>query len=537
MTVSKLEFPRLDQLSGWRLRLANILLSLAAGLGCALAHPPFGIVPGMLGYALLLWLVDRAEGPHRLRAAFWYGWLAGFAYFGLGCWWVAEAFLVDARQAWMAPFAASLLPAGMGLFWGLACLLYRWIRPAHIGRVLVYAGSFALVVWLSGHVLSGFPWNLPGETWKAGGLVSQTASLVGAYGMTWLTIFLWSAFAPLAQAGARRPRLIMAGAGVATLAAMLAFGAVRLSGARVQLTDTLVRVVQPDIPQSDKWTQAAFQSIVRKYVDLSRRPYHGRAADVVIWPEGALPAAANDLFAPGTWTRAAIADALQPGQVLLIGTYRADYGVHQIPGEAYYNSLMAFTKVGGDLRFDGVYDKYRLVPFGEFLPAEPLLTRLGVKELTHVGDGFSHGPRPRPMSVPGLPVFQPLICYEGLFPGLPLRTPRAAWIVNVSNDAWFGRTSGPLQHLNLSSYRAIEEGLPLIRATPTGVSAIVDPWGRSSADQQLNPGENGVLDAPLPAALENTYFSRIGDLGAWALIVISFLTAVPVQRLLRKVRQ
>jgi apolipoprotein N-acyltransferase len=198
---------------------------------------------------------------------------------------------------------------------------------------------------------------------------------------------------------------------------------------------------------------------------------------------------------------------------------------------------MAFTRTPTGLRSAGVYDKHRLVPFGEFLPLEPVLEALGVKELTHVGDGFSSGPRPRPMTVPGLPPFQPLICYEGLFPGLPDGSTRAAWIVNVSNDAWFGRTSGPLQHLNLSSYRAIEQGLPLIRATPTGVSAIVDAYGRVDGEHRLDPGESGVIDALLPAALENTYFSQLGDLGVWALIAVGLLVAAPVRRLVRQARR
>jgi apolipoprotein N-acyltransferase len=526
-----------DNLTGWKRKLATNGLALAAGLLAALAHPPFGFLPGFLGYPLLLWLIDRIDGPRRLRTAFWYGWLAGFAYFALGCWWVAEAFLVDARQAWMAPFAASLLPAGMALFWACACALYRNFAPGHIGRVLVFASVFTLFIWLSGHVLSGFPWNLPGETWRAGGLVSQTASLVGAYGLTWLTLFIWCALAPLAQAGERKPRLIMAGAGAAVLLGLIAFGATRLAGAHEPPTTLLVRVVQPDIPQEDKWTQAAFQSIVRKYLSLTMTPPKGRAPDVVIWPEGALPAAANDLFAPGSWTEAAIAGALRPGQTLLIGTYRADYGSATAPGgEAYFNSLMAFTRVGTALRFVGVYDKHRLVPFGEFLPMEGLLEALGIKELTHVGDGFSSGPRPRPMVVPGLPPFQPLICYEGLFPGLPDGSTRAAWIVNVSNDAWFGRTSGPLQHLNLSSYRAIEQGLPLIRATPTGVSAVVDAYGRVDGAHRLDPGESGVIDAHLPAALENTYFSQLGDLGVWTLIAIGLLVAAPFRRLVRQAK-
>ena len=506
----------------------------AAGLAAALAHPPFGLLPGFLGYPLLMWLVDRASGDRPLRSAFWRGWLAGFAYFAVGCWWVAEAFLVDARQAWMAPFAASLLPAGLGLFWGAACALYRRIAPAHVGRVLVFAAALGLCEWLRGHVLTGFPWNLPGETWVAGGAVSQAASVVGAYGLTILTLFVWASLAPLAAPGPRKARVGMAAAGMIVLAGLWTFGAMRLAGAQVRYGETTVRVVQADVPQQDKWDEAAFRAIVLRYVNLTARANGARAPDVVIWPEGALPAAAEDLLAPEAWTRDAIAGALAPGQTLLMGTYR---GERQPDGEVkYFNSLAALTRRGRDLVPTGVYDKHRLVPFGEYLPLEALLQPLGVKELVHVGDGFSPGPRPAPMSLPGLPTFQPLICYESLFPGLADPGGRPRWIVNVSNDAWFGRTSGPLQHLNLASYRAIEQGMPIVRATPTGVSAIVDPWGRVDDDHRLDPGESGVIDALLPEPLENSYFSRVGDLGFWALVALGFLVAAPVREWARRSR-
>ena len=522
--------------SPWNRRLAVAAAALAAGLLAALAHPPFGFLAGLAGYALLLWLTDRTEGVRPLRSAFWRGWLAGFAYFLVGCWWVAEAFLVDARQAWMAPFAAALLPAGLGLFWGAACALYRRIRPPHLGRVLVFAAVFSLLEWLRGHVLSGFPWNLPGETWRAGGAVSQTASLVGAYGLTILTVFAAAAFAPLFQPGGRKRRIGMAVCGLLVVAAMWVFGASRLAGAVERRTDTVVRIVQPDVPQKDKWTEAAFRSIVLRYANLTARSPRGlRPPDLVIWPEGALPAAAEDLLAPGSWTERAIAGSLESGQTLLMGTYRGEatsrYDIR------YFNSLLALRKDGDSLRPVGVYDKHRLVPLGEFLPLEPLLDALGVKDFTHVGDGFSSGPRPRPMTLPGVPSFQPLICYESLFPGLSDPNGRPAFIVNVSNDAWFGRTSGPLQHLNMASYRAIEQGLPMLRATPTGVSAAIDPYGRIAEDRRLDPGESGVIDFFLPSPLKNTYFSRIGDGGFWVLTVLGLLVAAPLSRIVGLTRK
>ena len=520
-------------LQGWRRRLAVILGALAAGGLAAVAHPPFGFLPGLLGYALLLGLVDRADGARPLRSAFWRGWLAGFAYFLIGCWWVAEAFLVDARQAWMAPFAASLLPAGLGLFWGAAAALYRKIAPGHVGRVAVFAASLALFEWLRGHVLTGFPWNLPGETWAAGGAVSQFASVVGAYGLTVLTLFAAAAFAPLASNEDRRRRIAMAAAGLAVIAGLWAWGAARLSAAKPSDTALMVRIVQPYVPQRDKWTQAAFDGIAHRYFALTAMPSEtGRTPDLVIWPEGALPASTQQLLAEDAWTAEAMAEALKPGQTLLMGTYRE----HIAPGEGvdYFNSLLALRHGrDGRLAVVGTYDKHRLVPFGEFLPLEPLAEAIGLKELVHVGDGFSLGPRPRPMTLPGLPSFQPLICYESLFPELSNTGERPAFLVNISNDAWFGMTSGPRQHLNLASYRAIEQGAPILRATPTGVSAVIDPWGRTSRDRTLVAGERGVIDAPLPARLENTYFSRIGDGGFWVFTALGLLVAVPWGRLRR----
>jgi apolipoprotein N-acyltransferase len=281
-----------------------------------------------------------------------------------------------------------------------------------------------------------------------------------------------------------------------------------------------VRVVQANVDQESKYDEDLFRSILNRYLALTARPA-ARTPDIVIWPEGAIPDAVNDYLAPGAWTRAAIAQALRPGQTLLVGGYRlAGAGDHPA-----YNSLLALRAEAGDLTLTGVYDKYRLVPFGEYLPAESLLAPLGFKKLVHVTDGFDPGPIPRPMTPQGAPPVQPLICYESLFPGFISRgarlAGRPAWIVNVSNDAWFGRTSGPWQHLNIASYRAIEESLPLVRATPTGVSAVIDAYGRVEPGAELGQGAFGVIDAPLPPALPPTPYSRWGDDFFWLAMTLS----------------
>ena len=511
---------------------ASTGLALAAGALAALAHPPFGFLPGLLGYALLLFLVDQAPAARPMRAAFWRGWLAGFAYFLVGCWWVAEAFMVDARgQGWMAPIAVCLLPSGLGLFWGAAMALYRRTRPEGIGwRILAFAGWFTALEWVRGHLLTGFPWNLPGESWKAGGAVSQAASVVGAYGLTWITLAITAAFAALLGPGGRR-RLIAPAVAAVALIAMWGWGAGRLAHtAAPDPAAPVVRIVQADVPQAAKYDEASFRAIFGRYVDLTAQsPRGGRAPDVVVWSEGAVPASANDLLAPGSWTAAAIAGAMHPGETLLMGAYREAQGPR---GDAYFNSLIAVrAQVGGALKVTGVYDKYRLVPFGEYLPAESILQPLGFKNLTHIGDSFAAGPRPRAIAPEGLQPVQPLICYEALFPGFTREGvarggPRPRWIVNVSNDAWFGVTSGPLQHLNLASYRAIEEGLPIVRATPTGVSALIDAYGRTKPNTRLGLGEMGVIDTQLPPTSRNTTYSRLGDIPLALLSMLSVFALV-----------
>lgn len=502
-------------------RWIRIGLALLAGVGTALVHPPFGFLPGLLGYPLLMLLAERSSSG---RSAFWMGWLAGFAYFFIGCWWVAEAFLVNQDQAWMAPFAASLLPMGLGLFWGTVAVLYRRIAPAGVHRVLVFAACFALLEWLRGHLLTGFPWNPAGAGWKAGSAMSQFAAVAGVYGLGFVTVAAVSALGLVRGPDPRRTRIVAVAGGVLVLAVLWAGGALHLSQARLQFTDTLVRIVQADVPQESKWSPEAYRGIVDRYVTLTARPA-ARLPDVVIWPEGALPATANQVFGVGSPDGIAIARALQPGQTLLVGLGRGEADATAEGGARYFNSMFVLHDEGeAGLRITGIYDKHRLVPFGEYLPMGRLMSRLGVRSLVHVPADFSAGPVPAPIDVPGAPSAQPLICYESLYPGFtPGTRGRPGWIVNVSNDAWFGRTSGPLQHLNLASYRAIETGLPVVRSTPTGVSAMIDPWGRIVADHRLESGQSGVIDALLPQPAAITTYGRFGDLPFWLAVIAGLM--------------
>ena len=507
-------------------RWSRIGLALAAGVLAALVHPPFGFLPGLVAYPLLMLLAERSTSA---RGAFWVGWLAGFGYFLVGCWWVAEAFLVNPAQAWMAPFAASLLPAGIGLFWGAATALHRRFAPAGLSRVLVFAALFVVMEWLRGHVLTGFPWNPAGAGWRAGSAASQFAAIAGVYGLSLVTVAAAAAFGPLLGPGRRKGRIGVALAGAGVFAALIVGGTVRLAGAEAQETATRVRIVQPDVDQESKWTPEAYRSIVDRYVNLTARPGEARP-DLIVWPEGALPASFDDVFAPGSPDGAAIARALQPGQTLLAGFGRGERG--DDGRVRYFNSLIALHDEGGEgLRIAAVYDKHRLVPFGEFLPLGGVMSALGVRSLVHMPADFSPGPTPAPIDLPNGPRVQPLICYESLYPGFtPGGRGRPEWIVNVSNDAWFGATSGPLQHLNLASYRAIETGLPVVRATPTGVSAMIDPWGRVVDGQRLDSGESGVIDARLPAPAGRTLYGRFGDLIFGLMILVGLAPALAAAR-------
>ncbi len=511
-------------------------LSLLAGAAAALAHPPFGFLPGLLGYGLLLAMIDRAQGERPLRSAFWRAFLAGIAYFAIGCWWVAEAFFVDAaEQGWMAPFAVVLLAMLLGVFWGLGGLLYRLLRPTDAFlKVMVFAGALSLLEWTRGHVFTGFPWNLPGETWRAGSPPSEAAALVGAYGLTWVTLFAIAALCAPFAFGRRPSTWGLCAGGAAVIVGLYAYGFVHLRhGPLPSANAPIVRVVQADVRQESKYDVKKFNDILDRYLRLTAQPAaNGRTPDIVIWPEGAVPAYANDLLNPNIWIYPRIVAALKPGQILLMGAGRVD---ERAVKPTYYNSLIALRREGDDLKILGVYDKYRLVPFGEYMPAEKLMGEIGFKALVHMaGDGFTSGPPPRPMDIPGLGLVQPLICYESLFPGFVREGARSVgqapnWIVNVSNDAWFGQTSGPRQHLNLASYRAIEEGVPIVRATPTGVSAVIDAEGRPL--QTLALGKAGVIDAPLPAyRTPSTPFSGSGETAFWIMLGLSVVALIPAVR-------
>lgn len=503
--------------AGWiatRGRWGRLPVAVLAGAAMTLGQPPIS-QPWVLFLALpvLVWLVDAAPGR---RAAALVGWGAAFGYFISGLYWIGHAFLVDAeRFAWMMPFAVALLPAFLGLFWAAAFGLARHLWPAgRWWRPLALAAALTLAEYARAHVLTGFPWALPGYAWVETPLM-QAAAWIGPFGMTLVTLTL----VPLPLLCAVGRRLVPAMAALGLLAALWLGGIYRLESAPSEAGGPVLRVVQPNAEQRLKWRPEYAQHFYDRLLTATAAPADpglGPPA-AVIWPETAVPFL--PAYQPGR--RAEIA-AAAGGVPVILGALHGESGEGR---ERYFNSLLA-------IRADGSlgprYDKHHLVPFGEYLPYPWLFRPLGFEKLVP-GAGFTPGPGPQLMRVDGLPPFSPLVCYEMIFPGEVVPAgQRPAWLLQVTNDAWFGAWGGPQQHLAQARIRAIEQGLPVIRAANTGISAAIDAHGRIVASLPMLA--DGYFDVALPVPLGPTLYARSGDLPAVAMLVVGLVVCARRRR-------
>lgn len=462
----------------------------------------------LLALPLLFWLLGGASG---WRAGFLIGWLAGAGHFAVTMFWIVEPFLVDPTlHGWMAPFALPAMALGLGLFWGVAFALARAFPARGAALAVLLAGFWAAAEFARSHVLTGFPWVLPAYVW-VGTPVMQAAAPLGPHVLGFLTLLAGLALGLLSRRGAAFAGLL--------LAAGWGYGALRLAEplpARAE--PVMVRLVQPDAVQALKWDPLWQEEFRRRLIAATEAPADP-PPDVVIWPETAV----DFLLGEAPEEQAALAAAAGTETRLVLGVRRRAAGPE---GELWFNALAV---LGPDGAAVGVYDKHHLVPFGEYMPAAGLVARLGLPGLeTLTRSGFSAGPGPQVLEVPGLPPFLPLICYEAIFPqGMAAPGPRPDWLVQITNDAWFGEVSGPYQHLAQARVRAIEQGLPLARAANTGISAMIDPRGRVVAS--LGLGLNGHVDAALPAALPPPFYARHGDVPGMIVIgAILLLTVVKV---------
>jgi len=510
--------------TGWH----QAALGCSAGVLSVLALAPFHIWPVLiLTIAILVWQIDGAVAlrpstswRHRraTRAAVVCWWFA-FGYFFAGLFWIGEAFLVEAEKfAALIPVAVTTMPAGLALFWaGAGAVASLAWRPG-LSRVIVLALALGAAEWLRGHVFTGFPWNVIGYALTYPESLMQAAGLIGIYGLTIVTVLVLGA--PLiawADGAPMRGTAIPIG----VLAALIAYGQWRLAEPMpTGAEQPRVRLVQPSVPQREKWQSEHQRRIFDLHLSLTARNAAGiedgtKGIDLVVWPEAAMPFLPLDT--PVALER--LDKALPAGTLLLSGALRADPPDAGRPGAGrrIYNSLIAF---GGRDGAVAVYDKIHLVPFGEYLPLNSLLDAIGLEPLTRQRGGFSAGPNPRPlMGLPRMATFAPLICYEAIFPRAIIQgSERPSLLVNVTNDGWFGNTIGPRQHLHQARVRAVEEGLPMLRVANNGISAVIDARGRILQRLELNVV--GVIDARVPPPSPPTVYGRFGDLW-FALMLLS----------------
>ncbi len=492
------------------------------GAACASALPPVYALPMLLvGFSGLLLLL---RGDRGLWEAGRTGWLFGLGYFLAGLYWIGDSFLVDAdRMGWLGFPAVLALSAFLAAFPALAAVASRVLVRLGCGEAASLAVAWTASEWLRGTVLTGFPWNLIGHVWSFADSTLQGAALVGPYGLGLLTVLAAAMPGTVWRSGkgVTNPAVwVPLGLSFVFPAVLAVAGEVRLQNAVfAEDPEIRLRVVQGNVPRSLQWQPAEKDRIIQRYEAFS-----GLAGPsdikLLIWPETAVPLALGS----DVEQRRAIASILPSGAILLTGAVRYSNGSSG-PGRVH-NSLLA---ISADAEVLASYDKVLLLPFDEYLP---LGSYLPFKKSTDGRMDFAPGAEPGIINLPNVPPFQPLICYEAMFPDWKPEsgTGAARWLLNVTDDAWLGISTGPYQHFQMARMRAVERGLPLVRAANSGISAIVDPLGRVTG--RLDLGETGTLDSALPAPLVATpLYGRSGDLIVLAMGLIALVVSFVMRRL------
>lgn len=509
----------------------RMALALLAGALAVLALPPFNFFAVLfVSFPVLVWLLDGASGPAeagflgRLRPAFVTGWWFGFGYFVAGLWWLGNALLMEAESfAWALPIAVLGLPAFLALFYGVAAAAARVLWSDGIGRIAALSAAFGLAEFARAYLFTGFPWNAIGYGAMPTPLMMQSSEVFGLYGMSALTVFVFSAPALVGTRRGAVPGIVLA---LALFCAHVGYGWMMLT-ASVASPGTprpaVIRVVQPAIDQTAKWDIAERERIFQDLLELSALPPREGAPrpSHIVWPETALPFLLTEN--PGALSR--MAEMLQVGQTLVTGAVRQEDGVGGNT-RRFYNTIYAIDDEG---QIIGSADKAHLVPFGEYLPFEELLRDYGLKPVADSFGGFSGADRRALLTLPGGLNAVPLICYEAIFPRLSeTAEARGGLLLNLTNDAWYGFTPGPYQHLRQAQLRAVETRLPLVRAANSGISVVTDSAGRISGSLPL--GEKGVFDIELPPARGSFWDNADREVNFGLTIVIMVFVAGVARR-------
>ena len=485
-------------------------LAFLAGALLVLALPPFDFFAvGFVSFPVLLWLIEgavpspNARGALKLYPAAVIGWFFGFGYFLAGLWWLGNAVIAESMEfAWAIPLAVLGLPALLAFFFSGSAMLARALWGRGIGATAALAFGFGVGEWLRGFLFTGFPWNSLGLTIMPAAPFMQVLSVFGIVAVNALAVFVFALPGSFALSRFRWTGPVLA---VFLLAGQAGYGVYRLNseGAKAEPNGPIVRIVQPSVRQDEKWDAAVRDRIFSTYLEMTAQaPDAGKPGPaLVIWPETAVPF----LFTDRPDALVALGETLADKQMLLAGTVRQEG--HRNEGETvrYYNSVLAINDLG---EVTDAADKAHLVPFGEYLPMADLLESFGLQQLVATPGGFSTGSGRHRFKIAGFPDIAPLICYEIIFPGA-MGNERPGLAVNVTNDAWYGRTPGPWQHLRLAQVRAAETGVPVVRAANNGISAFIDGYGRIISATPLDAV--AVLDQPLPAVRPPTLYSLHGS--------------------------
>ena len=482
-----------------------LLLCFLTGASTALCFAPFDLWPvAFIAFPLFYLLLESATSR---RSAMGRSYFFGYGYFMGGTWWIANALLVDAAQfGWLVPFCVLGL-TGLFAIW---FLLLGWVFwSVRSGRAAADVALFA-VLWVFLEILHsvgifGFPWNLVGYIALSSIRLSQVAALIGPYGLSLFVMLL--ALLPalyLKSNISPRKRGVLTAVILTLTIAAYGYGMSRMP-VESAMTDTRLRIVQASIPQKIKWTEEGRSESLKVHAGMSQIK-SDPAPQLIIWPESAFP---YTIYPDSTWPQR-LSEILPTGGVLITGLVHGEDSGESLK---LWNSILAVDDKGTIV---GTYDKHQLVPFGEFVPLRDVLP---LKKITAGGVDFSRGKGPSTIRLPGYPAFSPLICYEIIFPWIAIdRAHRPDWILNVTNDGWYGDSPGPYQHLAMSRMRAIEQGLPVARAANTGISAVIDPYGRILRMMPLN--ERGIIDQTLPRPLDPTFYAVHGERIVLLLVLI-----------------
>ena len=506
-------------LTGWRRPVSIILL----GMISATALPPWYFMPGIFAFSVLATLLFKCANSVETACV---AWLFSFGYHLLGMHWLSNAFLIDSDKfAFLIPISFLGLPAVLALFPACLLSLFPLISSSIPKNTIAIASLWSLSDYIRGHLFTGFPGNLTSYAMSVSESLSQAASVLGAYGLNFLIIFVGIGPSVLLV---KRCFWTKHSLNILILCFLIppvlwVAGMVRLLEANVTTDpNVLIRIVQANISQKDKWRPELKFKNISKYLKLSNLPtkinYNTRSIqniDFIIWPETAVPA----FLATDKKLRTSIMHALPTSSRLITGAP----AIAAQPKTQLHNSLFV---ISSDAKIDAQYNKVRLVPFGEYVPLKDWLP---ISKIVQGLADFRAGSGLKVLNVPLLGFISPVICYEIIFPGDVIKEQernQSNLIINLTNDAWFGNGAGPRQHLAIAKMRAIEEGVPLIRSANTGISGFYDAYGRTMGEISLN--QEGILDRYLTNPTPHrTIYSRFGNSIYLLLLLVCLIFIFP----------